>query len=672
MVVAATEQQFGTAEANVTARLPLMVRPAAPRFLNFGDRFAFGVTLQNQTDEALTMDVAIDTANLLIEGATGQRVTVPANDRVLVRFAATTENVGTAYAQIVAASGAYADAGQVQLPVYTPATTEAFAVYGTLDEGAVAQPVAQPQNVFPQFGGLQVSTSSTALQSLTDALLYLQAYPFECSEQIASRVMSVAGLRDVLTAFKADGLQSPQEIDAAVARDIELLEKLQNSDGGWPFWTRGKETVVYNSIFVAHALHLAQSKDYAVQPETLAAARDFLRNVESYYQHWYSPQVRQTLSAYALYVRFLMNDFDPVKAGEVYAQVPLDEASLEALAWLWQVMEDDLGSTAQVAEIERRINNSAVETAGMANFFSSYGDQEWVMLHSDRRTDAVVLDALITMQPQSDLIAKVVRGLMAARDNGRWGNTQENVWVIVAMDRYFNTFENVEPDFIVRAWLGETFVAESEFRGYTTDTFETTVPMRYLTEQAGDQDLVIAKEGDGRLYYRLGLTYAPTDLTLEPRDMGFVVQRVYEAVDDPGDVTRDGDGVWHIKEGARVRIRLTLVAVNRRYHVALVDRLPAGLEIINPDLAVAESVPADPADNNNYGWWWWSTWYNHENLRDVGAEAFATYLWDGVYDYTYVARATTAGTYVVPPARAEEMYSPEVFGRTGSETVVVE
>jgi uncharacterized protein YfaS (alpha-2-macroglobulin family) len=184
--------------------------------------------------------------------------------------------------------------------------------------------------------------------------------------------------------------------------------------------------------------------------------------------------------------------------------------------------------------------------------------------------------------------------------------------------------------------------------------------------------LIIAKEGEGRLYYRLGLTYAPTDLTLEPLDMGFVVQRTYEAVDDPADVRRDEDGVWHIKESARVRIRLTMVAVNRRYHVALVDRLPAGLEIINPDLAVSESVPADPTDASKRSWWWWYTWYNHQNLRDAGAEAFATYLWDGVYDYTYVARATTPGMYVVPPARAEEMYSPEVFGRTGSETVVVE
>ena len=40
--------------------------------------------------------------------------------------------------------------------------------------------------------------------------------------------------------------------------------------------------------------------------------------------------------------------------------------------------------------------------------------------------------------------------------------------------------------------------------------------------------------------------------------------------------------------------------------------------------------------------------------------------------YTYIARATTPGTFVVPPAKAEEMYSPEVFGRSGSDWVVVE
>ena len=54
-------------------------------------------------------------------------------------------------------------------------------------------------------------------------------------------------------------------------------------------------------------------------------------------------------------------------------------------------------------------------------------------------------------------------------------------------------------------------------------------------------------------------------------------------------------------------------------------------------------------------------------MRDEHVEAFASLLWDGVWDYTYVARATTPGTFVVPPAKAEEMYSPETFGRSGGD-----
>ena len=47
MVVAADDtNRFGAGETNLVARLPLMVRPSAPRFLNFGDSFraAAGVT----------------------------------------------------------------------------------------------------------------------------------------------------------------------------------------------------------------------------------------------------------------------------------------------------------------------------------------------------------------------------------------------------------------------------------------------------------------------------------------------------------------------------------------------------------------------------------------------------------------------------------------------------
>ncbi|MGD9148300.1 MAG: alpha-2-macroglobulin family protein, partial [Anaerolineae bacterium] len=644
MVVAvASSSQFGSAEANLVARLPLMVRPSAPRFLNFGDRFELPVVLQNQTDEALTVDVVLQAGNLELTGSPGQRVTVPARDRVEVRFPATTDRPGTARAQIAAVAGTFADAATLEWPVYTPATTEAFATYGVVDEGATAQPVAQPgDDVYHQFGGLEISTSSTALQALTDAVLYLVSYRFECTEQLASRILAVAALRDVLTAFEAQGLPSPGEMEKAVERDIERLQGLQNDDGGFPYWRRGRDSIPFNTIHVAHALQRAREMDFYVPLEMESRVLDYLRRIEDHYPSWYDKRTRQTMSAYALYVRDLAGDRDTDKARRLLDEAGLEALSLEAVAWLWQVLNDDPNSFDELEAIQRHIGNRAVETAGAANFTTSYGDQAYLLLHSDRRTDAIILDAMIAADPQNDLIPKVVNGLLAHRTRGRWGNTQENVFVLLALDRYFDTFEAETPDFVARIWLGDTYVGEHAYQGRTTERHESAIPMDYLVTGDETQDMILSKEGPGRLYYRLGLRYAPTDLALDPLDMGFVVQRSYEAVDDLEDVHQDEEGVWHIKAGARVRVRLKMVADNRRYHVALVDPLPAGLEIVNPALAVSGDLPQDPnAQDYRYGWWWWGTWYEHQNMRDERAEAFTSLLWDGVYQYTYVARATT-------------------------------
>lgn len=686
MVVAvAGDNRFGMGEANLTARLPLMVRPSAPRFLNFGDRFELPVVLQNQTDEAMAVSVALRASNLQVLSddvisdtltsaslISGQLVTVPANDRVEVRFPAETANAGTVRVQIAASASGAADAAELSLPVYTPATSEAFAVYGVVDEGAIAQPLQTPTNVFPQFGGLEINTSSTALQALTDAVIYLTDYPFECSEQLASRVLGVAALRDVLSAFEAAGLPSPEALNAAVERDITRLQTLQNDDGGWPIWSRGDESTPYYSIHVAHALQRARMKDYAVADETLSRALDYLRNIEQIYPEYYDATTRHSLSSYALYVRDLMGDVDTGKARTLLAAYPLEEQSLEAIAWLWQVLSGDASSSAEVDAIRQHINNRAVETAGAANFTTSYGEQAYLLLHSNRRTDGIILDALINDQPESDLIPKVVNGLLANQVAGRWNNTQENAFILLALDRYFSTFEGQTPDFVARVWLGDTYAAEHAYAGRSTERHQSLVPMEYLVSSEDElQDLLISKDGDGRLYYRLGLRYAPSDLNLPPLDRGFVVQRSYEAVDSPDDVVLDANGVWRIKAGARVRVRISMVADNRRYHVALVDPLPAGLEILNPALASTESIPADPSARRD-GWWWWRQWYQHQNLRDDRAEAFTTLLWDGVYDYSYVARATTPGEFVVPPAKAEEMYSPEVFGRGAIDRVIIE
>lgn len=700
-----TGKRFGKTESNITAKQPLMVRPSAPRFMNFGDKVELPVVVQNQTDKDMAVDVAIRATNATIAefgmrnsesnpkseiptpNSAGKRVVVKANDRAEVRFPVTTVKAGTARFQIAVNSGKYSDAAEISLPVWTPATTEAFATYGTTDQnGAIIQPVQTPGDVYPRFGGLEVTTSSTQLQELTDAFIYLAKYPYGCSEQISSRMISTAALRDVLTAFKAKEVPTADELAKQFARDIEVLQSRQRDDGSFGLWKRDRERYEYPflTIHVAHALALAKAKGYKVPDAMLDKTKPYLKDVEKHFDQWHrqSKEVRWTISAYALYIRDIMGDKDVAKAKRLLAEATIEKMPFEALGWILSVLANDANSQTEVAAILHFLNNRTTETASTANFVTDYGDGKWLIMYSNRRADGVLLEAMIRADAKNDLIPKLVRGLLANRTKGHWGSTQENVFILLALDKYFNAFEKVTPDFVARVWLGSTYAGEQIFKGRSVDSNQLNIPMSYLTGQGGTSNLFIDRQGAGRLYYRIGMKYAPRNLKLEPADYGFTVLRKYEAIDDKDDVKQNADGSWTIKSGARVRVRLTMVAQARRYHVALVDQLPAGLEILNPELATTEAIPADQGGNTTVaeygsrsygrGWWWSRYWFDHQNFRDERAEAFAALLWEGVYNYTYVARATTPGQFVVPPAKAEEMYAPETFGRTGTDFVKVE
>ncbi|MFV0389422.1 MAG: alpha-2-macroglobulin family protein [Pyrinomonadaceae bacterium] len=713
-------KRFGKGESSVTARQPLMVRPSAPRFMNFGDKIELPVVVQNQTDSDMYVNVGVRATNAVLTNGDGQKVLVKANNREEVRFPVSAEKAGTARFQFAASSGKYSDAAEISLPVWTPATTEAFATYGTTDKnGAIVQPVRAPNDVFPQFGGLEVTTSSTQLQELTDAFIYLYRYRFDCTEQVSSRMISIAALQDVLTAFKAKEMPSNNELKASFAKDMEILQSRQNDNGNFGLWRKNGERYEYPFVtaHTAHALILAKSKGYDVPKEMLTRVAPYLKNIEQHMDtNLYSPEVRWTISAYALYVRNLMGDRDEAKAKRLLNEATIQKMPFEALGWLLNMFADSGTSQKEVTEITRFLLNNASETASTAQFNTDYGDGNWLIMASNRRADGVILEALLKVnrkqgmlnsepkeaeeaggpaaeafnteqnligeQDVSDLIPKIVRGLLEHRKKGRWDNTQENVFILLALDSYFQAYESVTPNFVTQIWLGDAYAGEQKFAGRSSNSNVLEIPMQYLMSQGGSSDLILNKQGAGRLYYRLGMNYAPKNLNLKPADYGFTVLRSYEAVDKPEDVTQTGEGHWKIKAGARVRVKLTMVADARRYHVALVDPLPAGLEILNPDLAVTEAIPNAPVENTgvrsissrSYGgdyYFWRSQWFEHQNFRDERAEAFSSLVWGGVYEYSYVARATTPGEFVVPPAKAEEMYHPETFGRTGTDFVSV-
>ncbi len=676
---------FGLGESEVTARKPLMIRPSLPRFLNFGDDAQLPVILQNQTENPMTVDLAIRAVNAELKDSNGKRVIVPANDRVEVRFPVFASQAGTAHFQFVASSGKWSDATQVSIPVWTPATTEAFATYGTINENeTILNKVTSPTNVYEQFGGLEITTSSTRLQELIDAFIYLCDYPFESSESIASRIIAISAMHDVLKAFKTEALPSDEAIKSRFEQDIKILKSRQRDDGSFGIWTREDERFKYPflTVHVTHALLRAKANGYDVPEDMLKKAMSYVRDVEDKFDEWHrkTPKLGWAVSAYALYVRNLAGDRDTKKAVRLLNEAKPENLPFEAIGWILSVLADGKNTSSQIADLKRFLMNKVTETASTANFVTDYEDGKWLIMHSNRRADAVILEALLKIDKENDLIPKIVRGLLEHRVKGRWSTTQENVFILLALRKYFDAYENVTPDFIARIWLGENYIGEQRFKGRSASSNSLQVPMSYITKQNAGTELTLQKNGPGRLYYRIGMKYAPKDLKLNPVDYGFTVLRKYEPVDSPSDVKQNPDGSWTIKLGARVRVHLTLVAPSRRYHVALVDPLPAGLEILNPELAVTEKLPEkqdtivfDYASRSfMFGFWWRRNWFEHQNFRDERAEVFSSLVWGGVYEFSYYTRATTPGEFIVPPTKAEEMYNPETFGRSSSDFVKIE
>ena len=110
------------------------------------------------------------------------------------------------------------------------------------EKSIILQQVKAPSDVYSQFGGLEVSTSTTVLQSLTDSILYLYNYHFECNEQLASRVLGVGSLRDVLSSFKVKDAPSVEMVNSKLTEGLQKLKKRQ--------WFSGKNFISFIVCFI--------------------------------------------------------------------------------------------------------------------------------------------------------------------------------------------------------------------------------------------------------------------------------------------------------------------------------------------------------------------------------------------------------------------------------------
>jgi len=107
--------------------------------------------------------------------------------------------------------------------------------------------------------------------------------------------------------------------------------------------------------------------------------------------------------------------------------------------------------------------------------------------------------------------------------------------------------------------------------------------------------------------------------------------------------------------------------------VVVEDPLPAGFEAVNPNFRTESEeqqrkLQALAAEDENRPWW---DGFRHVELHDNRVLLFADSLRTGVHTYRYLARALTVGTFVAPGVKVEQMYAPDVYGRSAEQAVKV-
>ena len=187
--------------------------------------------------------------------------------------------------------------------------------------------------------------------------------------------------------------------------------------------------------------------------------------------------------------------------------------------------------------------------------------------------------------------------------------------------------------------------------------------------------LTFTREGAGTLYYAARLRYAADTLHQQGLDSGFQVERRYEPFVEQG--TRPAATSY--AAGDLVRVTLTFRLTKERRFVAVTDPLPAGFEAVESWFQTTARGPGraqdrqvnDGGDASDWRAWWRHSGFDRVERHDDRIQLFATRLGDGLHEFSYIVRATTAGTFRTAPARAEEMYAPEVFGRTATTIIDV-
>ncbi len=655
---------FGAGENRFLVNKPLILKPSLPRFTRVEDTFNAGVLCHNNSSEDSSVYVEVKVKGITLIGKNKQEIFIPKGEAKEIKFDFLAEKMGQAEFIFTAKMGDETDGLKWEIPITVPKATEAVATYGsTIDKSE--EDVEIPSDIYDDASSINISIAPTALVGLKGGLEYLFDYPYGCLEQKTSKILPLILAGDFIEIFNLAPLKEHTSRELITGFLKELVQ-FQTSSGGFTFWKGREMPSPYLTAYVLWSLAEAKGRGFAVNEDMREKAAQYLRRyIRDDELGWSWPyNINESLctKAFCLYSLSINGFHEQSYINNLYQK--LDQIPLFGKIYLLKAIHNEKMNQTMIDTIVQDLSNKAKFSPTEVHFEESDDrGMEWIW-HSNVRTTAAVLQGLLDVKGTYPNAEKVARWLARERKSGRWLTTQENIYVFYAFSEYVKKYEKETPDFTAKILLGQKEIISEVFKGRTLEA-----KSRKLSVDVFKRDIILPvvfeKTGTGRLYYDFRMIYAPKG-ELEPREEGIYVEKKIE----PFKTGSIDENTFDLS--GQYKITIKVKTQQERHFVVVDDPLPAGFEVVNLSFSTEsqEERREFREDTRNTFYRWWGTFDHWENYDDR-VFIFANYLERGEHTYSYLVQATTKGKFLMPPTKAEEMYTPEVFGRTKQRRIII-
>jgi alpha-2-macroglobulin len=654
--------RVGSIVSRVLSRKDLILRLEIPRFMTEGDTVTVSGIVHNYLDSDKAAQIKLEVAGVNLLDADQQTVTITKEGEKRIDWRVTSSQLGEATLRAYAKTNEESDAVELKLPVIPQGLKRTTGGAAAMAEETSERTFALdlPANANLQTRTLRIEASPSIAGAMFGALDYLTSYPYGCVEQTMSSFLPNVVVAQALKDVKTASIKSPNDLNAKVQRGLERLLGFQHTDGGWGWWQLD-QTDPFMTAYVVDGLALARRAGYAVDGYALDRGRKSIKQLLSVGKLENGRPVDLESRAYMIYALTLSAD-SPNAADALYsndlfaARAELQPYGRALLALALKHRGDDNRARQVISELESKASVTDFD----AHWRSTRRPIPEYVEEDDLEATAMAVKALARINPQSALLPKAARWLVANRRYGYyWESTKHTAFAIFALSDYLKVSRELSADYTVEVSLN----GKQLLTGRVTAA-EAAAGKPMLVELKGDQVAAsnqarVVKRGPGVLYASATLDYytreentasqSSKDLTLERE---YLRLRVSEEGGKPSWKVEPLSG--ELRSGDLIVARLRLKGARARY-LMIEDPIPAGCEQIESASGV----------NLNYSDGRWTDWYNNREFRDQRTVIFTDYF-DGDATFQYAMRVITPGDFKVAPARAELMYQPTVQANTAN------